>query len=389
MPQVRQGAIRVKQINVALLLGLTVFGHWANGQLPGEMNFTSRYDRFDLQRSGRGYALDGKPIKLGTFNQFMNLFSTEIEGGCGANRKADLTVKAKFGERIVERKFYVKAGIVSDGLQCANVSGEGIHFIPLHRSWFDETTTMTIALRSPVKVIKGEEMLASFQKVGNEWHAGTGGEFPNWEFFQSFTEALTDFVITHRVHASIAEGKPGFTLTSGGKKYEFYKLGATLWVAKTPGVGWLVGSARWTSWLDMEKSQWVDRFASQLAFLTDKSKDVDSRRGALAALEGQWSPSIRDALKQILLDGQENNELKMEAVRMMKQKPSMENMGLMISVLKAESDVDLQYLLTQALRVRNPKGPLLTPDTEESKRVQGILEWKQWWQRLKHSEIKN
>ena len=378
-----------QRITAALLLSLMAFGPWAFAQSPSELSFISKYDRFDLQRSGKGYALNGKSVKLGTFDQFIGLFNAEIEGNCGSHGKVDLTVKAKFGERVVERRFYIKAGIVSDGSQCASVSGEGIQFIPLHRSWFEETATLSIPVRSPLKVMKGEEVFASFEKIKQEWRGATPGDYPNWEFFNSFTDSLTDFVITHRVHASAVEGKPGFSLLSGGKKYDFFKLGATLWVVKIPSFAWLVGSSRWTSWIDMEKSQWVDRFSSQLAFLTDKSKDMDSRRGALAALDGQWSPSIREALQQILLDDQESNELKMEAVRLMKQKPTLDNMGIMIRVLKAEADVDLQYLLTQALRVRNPKGPLLTPDTEEGLRIKAITEWKQWWRTIKHSESEN
>lgn len=370
----------------ALIWTSSVFGGWAFAQSPAELSFTSKYDKFDLLRSGRGYSLAGKPAKLGTFEQFLNLFSSEIEGDCGSAGKPDVTVKARFGERWVERRFHIKTRLVSDGKQCATVSGEGIHFIPLHRSWFDETATMTIALRSPLKITKGEEVLASFEKAGGEWRSGLTSEYPNWEFFSAFQDSLTDFVISHRVHPSATAGKPGFVLQTGGKKIEFFKLGATLWVAKIPVTPWLVGSARWTTWVDMEKSQWVDRFSPQLLFLSDKGKDLDSRRGALAALEGQWSPSIRDALKKIILDQDEAHDLKMEAVRIMKQKPTLETMGVFMKALRAEADVDLQYVLSQALRTRNPKGQLIPPDMEESKRQKAISEWREWWRSVQHTK---
>lgn len=372
----------------AIFLASAAFGDWAFAQAPVELSFTTKYDKFDLLRSGRSYTIGGKPAKLGTFEQFLNLFSSEIEGDCGGAGKPDVTVKARFQERWVERRFYIKKRLVSDGSHCATVSGEGIFFLPLHRSWFDESATMTIALKSPLKITRGGDALATFEKVGTEWRGGIAGEYPNWEFFSTFTESLKDFLISHRVHPSVTDGKPGFVLQTGGKRIEFFKLGATLWVAKVPATPWLVGSAQWTNWIDMEKSQWVDRFSPQLTFLSDKGKDLDSRRGALAALEGQWSPSIRDALKKIMLDEQEANELKMEAVRIMKQKPTLENMGVFIQSLRSEADVDLQYLLSQALRTRNPKGQLIPPDMEESKRQKAITEWREWWRSVQHTKDK-
>jgi hypothetical protein len=363
------------------------FCHWALAQAPAELQFTSRYDKFQLQRSGGRYLLNDKAVKLGTFDQFLNLFTSEVEGGCPSSLgKADLTVKARLGEKWVERKFHVKSHVVSDGSQCATVSGEGIFYIPLHQSWFDESATASIALQSPLKIVRDKETLAAFEKKGDSWRNILADEYPNWEFFNSYTDSLKDFVITHRVHKDAAEGKPGYVLLSGGKKYEFYKLGSTLWVGLLPGTPWLVGSSRWTTWVDMEKSQWVDRFGSQLKIMVDKNRPIEERKEAMASLEGQWTPSIRDALGQIITEDDNPSDFKMDAVRLMRRKPTLENMGVLIKALKPGGDPELQYLVSQALRTRHPRGPLMPPDMGDGERSKAINEWKQWWQKVQHTK---
>jgi hypothetical protein len=355
---------------------------WTFAQSPSELTFTSRFDKFQLQRSGKSYLLEGKPVDLTSFSQFLGLFSKEIEGECSSPGRPDLTVIAKFGETLKTRKFYVESQIVSDGQQCSTVNGDGINFIPLHRSWLLEKTTLGIALQSPFKIMRGDETLAWLEKAGGEWRNGLQEVFPNWEFFASFADSLRDFNVTHRFHKAAAKGKPGFTLVSGSKRYKFSKITATIWAAEIPGTPWLVASSRWSAWQDMEKSQWVDRFSPQLNALLDKSKDLESRRGTLAALEGQWSPSIRRVLAQILFDADENATLKTDTVRLFKQKPSNETVLILIKALGANKDNELLLAISRALRVRNPNGPTIDADLDDSARAKAIAQWNQWAKKI-------
>lgn len=365
-----------------------VSASWAFAQAPSELTFTSKYDKFQLRRSGGQYLLGDKSVKLGTFDQFLSLFTRDLEGPCSGLGSSDLTVEARYGEKLVKRRFYVKERIVTDGSQCAPVSGEGIYFIPLHKSWFDDSAILSIPLVAPVKIVKEQKTLAAFSQTNDEWRSTAVGEYPNWEFFNSFKDSLREFVISHRVHRAVTTGKPGFVLLSGGKKYEFFKLGNTLWVGTLPNTPWLVGTHRWTNWGDMEASQWRDSNSAALTVAADKSKELEERKAALANFEGQWSPSLRDVLKGILLDETESNDLKYDAVRLMKQKPSLENMGILIKVLKANGDADLMFSISQALRVRNPKGPVLNPDLDESARQKAIAEWREWWNTVQHTRDK-
>ena len=244
--------MKFSSLTHGLFIVLLFISHWAFAQTPSELQFQSRYDQFELRRSGGQYMLGDRRVKLGSFEQFLSLFNKEIEGDCSLKGKPDLTVKGKYGGAWVERRFYIAERVVSDGKQCATIGGDGLYFSPLHRSWFDDTAKSTIALKSPLTLSRGDAKLASFTQAKGEWVNSIKGEFPNWEFFSSFQDSLRDFTISHRVHKAAIAGKPGFTLTSGKRKYEFYKLGDSLWVTTLPGSAWLVASARWTSWADME-----------------------------------------------------------------------------------------------------------------------------------------
>ncbi len=370
-----------------VLLGI-LSAHWAIAQTATEIELTSRYDRFSLLRSGGQYKLAGKSVKLGTLEEILPLFSAAIEGDCPKGGKSDLTVKAKISGQWIERKFYVAERMVRGDNQCTTINGDGLYFAPLHHSWFDPDETLTISLKGPFKVVKNDEVFATFDYVKGDWRNGRPGEYPNWDFFNSFRDALTDFPVQHRIHPSAAKDKMSFTLEVGKKKYTFYKISGSIWAVKHPKYAWLVSSARWGNWLDMDKEIWLDRSAPQLSFIADKGKQTEERRGTMASLEGQWTPSIREVLTQVLLDKDEPVTLKVEAVRLMRNKPTIENVEAWIKALMDNDDVDLQYALSQALRVRNPKGPSLTPDLTEAKRSEAISEWRTWWKSVEGSKDK-
>lgn len=370
----------------ALTCYLLFISHWAFAQAPQELNFHSRFDQFQLKKSGKKFLLAGRIAKLGPFEQLLPLFSSTIEGECPTKVKTDFTVSAKLGEKMVERQFDIEAAVVSDGKQCASISGEGLVFSPLHRSWFDENAKMTVALESPFKITRGEQTLVAMDKVNGQWRSRQKETFPSWEFFASFEDSLREFTIAHRLHRSAANGKPGFVMISGNRKFEFFKINTTMWAALLPGQSWLVSSPRWSQWNDMDPSQWADRNGEILSVLADNERPLEERKAALSAIGGQWSPSIRYVLAQILLDREESAELKYDAVSLMRNKPTMENMGTFVKALSLSEDSDLLYALTQALRIRNPKGELINVDLEAGARQKVITQWQKWWKEQKNSD---
>lgn len=360
-----------------------IWSSWAYGQSPAELDFKSAYDHFTLQKAGSKYLLNGKPIKIGPFEEFLNMFRSQIEGSCPAKVKADLTVTAKVDGQPVVRKFFVADHVVSDGKQCATVNGEGIFYIPLHRSWFDENASAKIPIRSPFKITRGEETLAAFNLQNGDWRNTQSGTYPNWEFFGLFRDGISDFKISHRVHKAAVKGTPNFVLSMGGTQYKFYKSSNALWLAALPQTPWLVSSSRWSNWLDMDVSQWLDRNAPQLQLIGDKTKPLDERRTTLASLEGQWSPSIRDLLIQLLSDDNEDVSLKLDAIRMMKTKPIRDNIQAIMTALGKTEDADLLYALTSALKVRNPKGKVINTDLDETAKTKAVTDWQTWWNEYK------
>ncbi len=372
-------------MRVWLVFPLLLISHWAFAQTPGDLDFQSRFDQFQLKKAGKNYQLAGRAVDLGPFEQLLPLFDSSIEGDCPPLAKPDLTVTARIAGQSVQRRFFISQNIVSDGKYCGSVSGEGLFFAPLHRSWFDDNVKMTIAINSPLKLTRGEETLVSMEKTGGGWKSRDQDFYPNWEFFDAFAESLRDFTITHRLHRQAGKDKPGFVMFNGKRKYEFFKINETMWAAAIPGQGWLISSRRWTGWNEMEKSQWMDRNSDQLAILADPTKPLEERKAALGTLSGQWSPSIRQVLAKILVDREDSAELKGNAVAIMRMKPTMENMGTFVQALSQTEDSDLQFALSQALKIRNPKGPGLNVDLDESSRLKAIREWQQWWKGQKNS----
>lgn len=364
--------------------GLLLFSHWTFGQEIAELKFNSSSESFQLKKVAGHFELAGKPVKLGTFEQFLPLFTSEIEGSCEQKGKADLTVKGLAKGKWIERKFFVKAKQVGDGTNCSNVNGDGIYFVPFSKSWFDESATGSIALGDSLQLTRDKSVIVTVEKSKGEWRSGDPKLFLNWDFFANFTDSIKEFPITHHLHPAAVEGKPGFQLTTSGKRYQFYKLGNSLWVMARPGSKWLVGSSAWSNWVDMEPSQWEDHNNSQLNFIVDKANGVAERKGTLLSLEGQWSPSVREVIRRILMDSKEDNEIKIAATKVMAQKPSLENMGIFVEALGKTNSVDLLSEITSALRNRNPKGPSINEDLDSNQREAAIREWQKWWNDVRH-----
>lgn len=356
----------------------------ASAQVYSEISIQSPWDRFSLKKQGSNYTFQDRQVALGQLGELLALFSTEIMGACDKLGKPDLTIKAKTGSQWITREFFVDEKIVKSKDQCAPVNGDGLYFAPLHRSWFNPAEQRRLTLNSPLKLLKGETELMAVERHDGEWRNSNPDEFLNWHFFEEFSRQIRDFVVTHHVHKSMAKDKLKLTLISGPQKIHFYKVTGSLWVADLPGSKWLVGANQWSGWLDMEKSQWVDRFSSQLKFITDKGKDAEARRGTIASLSSQWSPSIREALKMILADRNEAPSVQTEAIRILRQKPSMENMGILIKALERLDHPEVLEAITKALKVRNPKGSSVS-DKDSSEKIEQIRqEWLKWWKETSH-----
>lgn len=358
---------------------------WAYGGSISELQIKSNYDRFTLQVSGGRYKLEGRSVEPGPLKDLLDVFSGEIIGDCGKLPRPDLTITAIMNGKGVERRFYVGQQIVSDGKSCVAVTGEGLYFLPLHHTWFEKTSeSINVAESLVLSDSNGNTLISILEKDGR-WRSKDPAQFLNWEFLNRFLDSLKKYEIDSRIHLSAATGKSSFKLKIGRTRYEIYKINASLWAMKKPGAKWLIGSNHWTFWLDLERSQLMDRYNDQFTDILDAGKSTEERVQALRSIDGQWTPSISSMLGVVLSYKTAPKELVLEAVRQLRQKPSDESMGMLVKALDNHSDPEILSAVTQALRVRYPKGPHLAEDADDDEVSKARREWSAWWKTVQKS----
>ena len=380
------------------------------------IEFGSPFDHFTLKKSGSRYLLKDQVVDPTSFKDFLPLFAQSFTGSCAriSKLKPDLTMKLNSqppaaaappeapeiaaitddgslaeAPKVADaplppptRHFYIRERIASDGKNCASVSGEGIYYLPLHSSWFDKNKGGSIAVGSSLSLEKKGKVFAKIKKVDGDWVDDAEGQFLNWEFIEAFVKSLDSFAVDLRLHPSAGDKKPSFTLITPNDKYTFYKVGNNLWGAKGSKSGWLLSSKSWAFWQSMDENIWANPFEAQLKIVFDKTKPIEERTKTLGSLDNIWNNSMKRSFHQLMLDPEQEQKLKDVTLQILKKKPSIENMAIMIKALQESQSVEFQSDLTKALRVRNPKGPILQPEDEPEKRAETVKAWTQWWQQI-------
>ncbi len=368
------------------------------------IEFGSPYDHFTLKKSGNRYLYKDQVVDLGAFKDFLPLFVQSFTGSCArvAKLKPDLTVKlnsqpaapaAAEGSETTEasslppptRHFYIRERIASDGKNCASVSGEGIYYLPLHSSWFDKNKAASIPVGSSLSLEKKGKVFAKIKKTEDGWVDDAEDQFLNWEFIEAFINSLESFAVDLRLHPAAGDKKASFELTTPTESYTFYKVGTNLWGAKGSKSGWLLSSKSWAFWQGMDENIWANPFEAQLRIVFDKTKPIEERQRTLSSLDNIWNMSMKRSFRQLLLDPEQDQKLKDVTLQILKKKPSLENLAVMMKALQESQSPEFQSDLTKALRVRNPKGPILQPDDEPEKRDATVKVWTQWWQQIEKS----
>jgi hypothetical protein len=374
-----------------ILLVLFISMMACQAQALTELEFSSGYDRFTLQKDGARYLLGGRAVDLGTFKEFLPLFDRALEGSCErvAKLKPDLILRrvekdsqGKMTAPPVVRNFYVTAKIVGDGKECAAVAGVGISYIPLHASWFSENAKGSADLDKNFSLEKDGKVLGRFKYEDDEWTDAVEGQYLNWDFMERFIKSLEKFPIDFRLHPSIAEGKLHFSLKVGDQTYQFYKVDKNLWAMKSPRLAWLLSSKSWAFWENFDPSLFEEPFTDRIQKIFDPNLPLAERESSLKSLDRLWSVNIRRALHKLLTDPRQEKSLRDLALQILKKRPSLENIKVFIQALKQTDDVDFQSDLTKTLRVRNPKGPIIQPEDTDEQRAKAVEEWTRWWKKL-------
>lgn len=359
---------------LALLFGF----HTIAAHADTRFTFQTPYDKFELTVSANGKGtIDGKPADLTSFTEILPMLTKPLENECATPPPAKPTITVRTATDT--RSIYPKQGLVTDGKNCLNVSGDGLHYFPVHRDFFVGAKRDSIHLKSPTKIFRGGDKIISLRKQGKEWVNENPQQLLNWDFIEKLENALKDFDIRLRVQQTIAEGKPKMIIQSGDRSYEFYKITGVMWAVKKPGAKWLEASDDWSQWYDFDAAVYEDRNRDAIKTAGDTTRAKDERRAALDKLNVTWSRNLRDLYHQILTQNGEDTSFQSIALKRLKGKPSIETAGVVIKFLEKSQDEELKREAGILLKLQNPKGPKYNPQSSDAEKAKTLEYWRTWW----------
>lgn len=347
--------------------------------LATEFTFISKLDKFTVDVTDNGAVFDGEPVGIAPFIYIKPLFDAQFEETC-PNKigRPDLTIKQKRGEKEETRIVFLESKIVSDGKNCGTITGHGVYQLPLHRNWFQGKKSITIGLGNSFSIWKDKKLVVEFEKSDFGWKNKNKDFFTNWEFFNNFIDATKDFPIDFRIHPSAAKEYTSFELRQGDRKFTFVKVGEVTWAVQFPGSPWLAASGKFGLFEDMSQKVWISPLEKTLRIIRDITASADSRIKAVRELSSRWGPDLNYVLREVLLTGGDNTDVKREIVGLLRTRPTDENFKVLVDTLKTTSDQAFLYHVTKALRARNPKGPIILETDLDDAVQKKVTEWIAW-----------
>lgn len=349
-----------------------------------EFTFSSRHDRFKVSITDDGAHFEGQSVSLEPFAYIKPLFDAEFADACPEKiGKPDVTISRERDGKTEKRFVYVEKKTVSDGQNCGEVAGHGLYELPLHRNWFTGKNSVTIGLGSSFSIWKNDLLVVEFTKGEHGWRNKDKKFFTNWDFFEKFERAVKDFPIDFRVHPAAARAYTTFELRQGDRKFTFVKVREKTWAVQFPGTPWLAASGQFGVFEDMDPNIWISPHAKTLQIITDITAPVDNRIKAVRSLTDAWGPNTKYVLHDIVLTPSEHLDLKKDIISQMRMRPTDENFKVLVDSLRTTDDLEILNYTTKALRVRNPKGPIVELEEPKSEAEKKIGEWVKWRKTLK------
>ncbi len=262
--------------------------------------------------------------------------------------------------------------------KCLYLTEGDLYELPLHRKWFIGATNDTIKIGKQFQIHKDGSLIYDFQFENNSWKQVVNNKFMNWAFINSFIDSFVKYPVTGRTHLAMKDGKQSFELRTGRRVYKFYLVGDNLWAVKLPKTQWLTQSNSWAILEDFNPSTtWESRHQNVLLIITNKKIDASKRKSAINNLGPTWSKAIKNAFHRVILDSNDNNQIKSLIVSKIKRKPTLENMKVLVRGLTKTENIELLRSITKVLKILNPKGPIIEPDEPEKVNEQ-IRSWQKW-----------
>jgi len=244
--------------------------------------------------------------------------------------------------------------------------------------------THTIPLKNDFSIWINNKVAGEFQKSGDEWKNKDPHAFTNWAFFQDFVDSLNEFPVDfHLDEANVNPSAQKFELHSGDKVFVFAKVGDRTWAVKFPNGKEFLASRNFSIYGDMDASSWASPMEKNLRILQDVTAQPAARMAALKNVMDSCSSDVKTVMSHILSTEGENEALRQEIVHVIRRQPTDQNMKLLMGVLQTSKDELLLNQVSKALRVRNPKGPVIELDDQSPDIQRKIATWQAWGSKFK------
>ena len=328
-------------------------------------------------------ASDGKAAQKDVLAMLQPLLTGDASDDCAKKLgKPNATARIANGGKIETREFFVSRGLVrvkaGPTAQCFSVTGEGLIYLPMHRSWLIGPYKESITFKSPLTVTTNGHVMADLSQKNGEWVDNQPKTRLDWDFFDKFQQSLKDYKVQYRVLKEAAKDKPWSSLQLGSGRYVFFKIGPKLWAIQRPGNNWLDASGDWSFWFDLDDAVWQDRHWPVIEKIEAAGATEEEKLAAMTELDSGWSRTLEDFYQRRLLDKAEDSKIRAHALERMRTKPSWRNIAAEMEFIQAQPSDEMLRDATQALHIRNPKGQIYTPGTD---RTPVIKEWTDWWQK--------
>lgn len=370
-----------------ILLGLLTSP--VNAQAKETWTFSSNYDRFTLTYDGGKFFYNGKAVQGSWAEDLRPVLDNEMNVACeGLPKKPDLRLKWTGNGQTINRNFYLKAKMASDGKNCLELTGPGVYYAPFHKSWFVGSEKISLDLSKGFEIGSELNTWASFKNKNGKLVSTDDRTTTNWETLAKLKRVLRNFPIDGRAHPEVFND-PGRNLTAkniiikaGGNTYKLRQVKDGVWLMQLPKVPWLILSPNFGLFDTMVAADWKSLYSDVLAIVKDPEVETDKRIEAVRSLKAKSSKDVFGAFHDVILEPTQNEEVKAEIVRVLRYYPSSQNMSVLVQALDQTDSNDLIFDIIKVLKLRNPKGPQIESNADPEEVQKAIAAWKAWAKKL-------
>ena len=352
--------------------------------------FSSKYDRFTIEYTGGNFLYNGEAVNGSWAEELRPVLESEMNIECeGLPKKADLRLKWERNGKVVRRNFYLAQKMASDGKNCLELTGPGVYYAPFHKSWFVGSKKLTIGLSRGFEIGDEINTWAKFKNEKGKLVSATAGKAVNWETLANLRTVLKDFELSGRAHPDIfTDPERNLTarnviLKAHGKIFKFRQVKGGTWLLQMPKVPWLVLSPKFGFFDSMSASSWTSQHSGELGVVLNSEAKTEDRINAVKSLKSKSSKDVFSVFHQVLLDPNQNEDVKSEIVRTLRFYPSGKNMKVLAKSLEQTNSPELIYETIRVLKLRNPKGPQIDTNAEDSEIQKAVKIWVKWSKSLK------